>query len=570
MGKKITTFFWALGWLRILPAGAMVALSTFAFVYLTVYAYVVSYPVFGRSDAAPDRLDRVVTLVSVWGARVFFLMLALLVASWVSRRAGESATLHGVLVGVVAAVFHQAIVYFLIPPVKIDEASLYLVLGVAGGWLGGVQGSAALAGQEALYLASQRIGKARDPDTVAAAVGEQLGGSDVSGVALWRAVSETGHKMLEGEPVDAFELWASWTPGANEGWPAGSRLEATRLPALAHLADRRSAMLLSKDLPTAERTDWEGRGVRMAFLVPLATPGDELIGLLVVTFRRRRRLSRGATREYLTIGAQAALALENLRLMEETRQVAVFRERQRMAREIHDTLAQGFTSIAMSLTAAELAETGEYPESDNSEIQGSPRWHVERARRTAGESLKEAQRLVWALRPEALDRHPLPEALERLAEGWSEDTGVEAHAATTGEPRPLLPEAEVTLLRASQEALSNVRKHANASRVALTISYMDDIVVLDVRDNGVGFDPAYPKTGTSATVNPQGASGFGLVAMRERAEQLGGTLLIESTPEKGTTLVVELPAAMGTGGSSGESKPTGTPARRTETLGETK
>ncbi len=101
--------------------------------------------------------------------------------------------------------------------------------------------------------------------------------------------------------------------------------------------------------------------------------------------------------------------------------------------------------------------------------------------------------------------------------------------AVTGEPAPLHPEAEVTLLRAAQEALTNVRKHAQARQVSITLSYMGDQVALDVQDDGVGFAASAP------------AEGFGLAAMRQRAEQLGGTVVVESALGQGTTVAVTLP-----------------------------
>ncbi|MDQ4127036.1 MAG: sensor histidine kinase, partial [Actinomycetota bacterium] len=163
------------------------------------------------------------------------------------------------------------------------------------------------------------------------------------------------------------------------------------------------------------------------------------------------------------------------------------------------------------------------------------------------ESLAEARRLVWALRPRLLEEAPLPEALSRLTERWSEASSIAAHTTVTGFPRPLPPEVEATLFRVAQEALTNVRKHARANRAALTLSYMHDRVALDTRDDGTGFDPG--NTG-DATGSPREA-GFGLETMRERVERLGGTLSIESAPGEGTTLAVELPLAVD-----------GTPARQ--------
>jgi signal transduction histidine kinase len=123
---------------------------------------------------------------------------------------------------------------------------------------------------------------------------------------------------------------------------------------------------------------------------------------------------------------------------------------------------------------------------------------------------------------------------------WSSDVGVAATAATTGSPRPLHPEVEVTLLLVAQEALANVAKHAGAARAAVTLSYMDDLVSLDVRDDGMGFEPA-------GWVHPDGevGGGFGLTGMRQRVEGIGGTLLVESEPGQGTTIVATVPAPAG-------------------------
>jgi signal transduction histidine kinase len=214
-----------------------------------------------------------------------------------------------------------------------------------------------------------------------------------------------------------------------------------------------------------------------------------------------RRFSRSTVRSYQTIGAQAALALENLRLVEEARkpgrQTGVLRERQRMAHEIHDTLAQGFTSIVMNLEAAE----GDVPPSSI-----RAQHHLDQARLTARESLTEARRLVWALRPEALENVSLSEALGRLVERWSEESSISAGVSTMGTPCPLPSEVEAALFRVAQESLNNARKHADgASRVALTLSYMGETVALDVRDDGAGFDPP-GSSGRPETEN-LGASG---------------------------------------------------------------
>ena len=202
----------------------------------------------------------------------------------------------------------------------------------------------------------------------------------------------------------------------------------------------------------------------------------------------------------------------------------ILEERSRLAREIHDTLAQGFISIVAHLEAAEAALS---PGSEQA------RRHLQQARRTARENLVEARHLVAALRPEILEGSSLSGALKRLAERWSEESGVPASVSVTGDEHPLAQGSQVALLRAAQEALSNTRRHAGAGEVSITLSYMDDLVALDVQDDGTGFEP----DNVAVAAN----RGFGLRAMRERVEALGGSLLVESGPGAGCTLVVELP-----------------------------
>ncbi len=218
-------------------------------------------------------------------------------------------------------------------------------------------------------------------------------------------------------------------------------------------------------------------------------------------------------------------------LAQAERQAGILEERQRMAREIHDTLAQGFTSIVMHLEAAEQAlpnDTASQP----------VRQHLNRARDTARQNLAEARKLVWALRAEPLELESLALAIQRVAGRWAEETGISARVELSGNERGLPANYEVALLRTTQEALANIQKHAAAHQVNLTLTYMEDQVVLDVQDDGQGFDSSADPIGE--THSPDG-SGFGLIGMRERAEQLGGSLTIESAPGEGTTLMIELP-----------------------------
>jgi signal transduction histidine kinase len=206
-------------------------------------------------------------------------------------------------------------------------------------------------------------------------------------------------------------------------------------------------------------------------------------------------------------------------LLVQARNAGVHDERQRMAGEIHDVLAQGLTGIVTQLEAAEG-------------VPSSWQRHVAAAKQLARESLTEARRSVQALRPQPLDAAALPDALSEVAATWSSLHDVPTSLITTGAPRPLLPEIEMTLLRTAQEALANVARHASALRVLLTLSYMEDVVTLDVRDDGVGFDPS---------VSPE-ISSYGLMAMRDRVLRVAGTLEVESEPGAGTAVSACVPA----------------------------
>jgi signal transduction histidine kinase len=213
-------------------------------------------------------------------------------------------------------------------------------------------------------------------------------------------------------------------------------------------------------------------------------------------------------------------------LLTQAREAGILDERRRMAREIHDTLAQGLTGIVTQLQATERA------------ADDPVRWrrHLTAATGLARESLTEARRSVHALRPEPLETARLSDALASVADRWSTLNGIPVQVTTTGTGRPVQPEAEFALLRAAQEALANVARHAGATRVGLTISYLENEVALDVRDDGVGFD-----TTTPPNPSPPGREGFGLVAMRQRIEGVAGTLQVESEPGGGTAISACVP-----------------------------
>lgn len=215
-------------------------------------------------------------------------------------------------------------------------------------------------------------------------------------------------------------------------------------------------------------------------------------------------------------------------LLAQAREAGIWDERRRMAAEIHDTLAQGLMGIITQLQAAQRTGAGPL---------ASAR-HVELATDLARQSLSEARRSVRALTPEPLAEARLPEAVGDVARRWSDLHAVPVAFATTGTAQVMVPEIEVALLRTAQEALANVAKHAQASRVGLTLSYMGDVVTLDVRDDGVGFVAGGGEVPCSAAVD----GGFGLPSMRQRIEGVGGTLAIESQPSVGTAISAAVPA----------------------------
>ncbi|MGW6539392.1 sensor histidine kinase [Streptomyces sp. NPDC055051] len=220
--------------------------------------------------------------------------------------------------------------------------------------------------------------------------------------------------------------------------------------------------------------------------------------------------------------ALAENATLHAQLVLQAREAGVADERRRLAAEIHDTLAQGLTGIIAQLQAADTADPG------------LARVHHERAAALARHSLGEARRSVQNLSPVALEHDTLPDALEKTVAGWAERTGITARFTATGTAHPLHDEVAATLLRIAQEALANAERHSGAGRAGVTLSYMGDEVVLDIRDDGRGFDPAAPLSRGSH-------GGFGLDGMRARAARLAGAVEVESAAGEGTAISVRVP-----------------------------
>jgi signal transduction histidine kinase len=219
-------------------------------------------------------------------------------------------------------------------------------------------------------------------------------------------------------------------------------------------------------------------------------------------------------------------ALRELRLAQADlaaaeRAQGVSAERERMSREIHDTLAQGFTSVLTLARATESAlERGDLD---------AVRERLRLIERTAADNLTEARLIVAETTPGHLQSRSLAQALQRLVDAVTEGTGLPAGLEVEGDPAPLPAACEVVLLRTAQEGLANARRHARASRVVLRLSYLADVVSLEIADDGMGFDADARRPG------------YGLDGATARAGEVGGRLEVTSAPGAGTVLRVEVP-----------------------------
>jgi signal transduction histidine kinase len=255
---------------------------------------------------------------------------------------------------------------------------------------------------------------------------------------------------------------------------------------------------------------WPDLPLAVAFTL-MGLVAAPVIGITIMTsMRQRKKLAA-------LVGELAATRAESARL---SREAGAAAERERLAREIHDTLAQGFTSIVALAQAVE-------PELDSDTA--AAKRHVELIRTTARENLAEARAMVAELTPTALHDGTLAAAVQRQCERLSAENGIDATVRVAGELPALGMAADVVLLRATQESLANIRKHSQASAVTVALTPVDRGVRLSVADNGIGLAD-------------QHADGFGLRGMRARATQVGGTLTVTPTPGGGTTVIVEVPA----------------------------
>jgi signal transduction histidine kinase len=274
-----------------------------------------------------------------------------------------------------------------------------------------------------------------------------------------------------------------------------------------------------------------------------AVPADE-VGRLARAFERMRRsladslasiAAANTVLEQRVERRTAALALANeeLRRREQTRLQLLRKvisaqedERKRIARELHDETGQTLTALTLRLELAQAAAIGTKAEQP-----------VAAARALARQSLEELHRLMHDLRPSVLDDLGLAAALHWFAEHRLAPHGINVRFEVGELPERLPPELETALFRAAQEALTNVDRHAKAERVLVQIGTQDARIVVEIEDDGEGFDPA------AMTPRPGDARGLGLLGMRERVELFGGSVTFDASPGSGTRVVIEVPLA---------------------------
>jgi signal transduction histidine kinase len=261
-------------------------------------------------------------------------------------------------------------------------------------------------------------------------------------------------------------------------------------------------------------------GTVTILVVPMLIAGD-VAGLLAISFRERRDLHSEEIELAQALANQAMLALQLTRLSDQSRQAAVMAERNRVVRDVHDTLAHAFTGVIVQLEASDDASARG--------LDAEAGAHIARAEAMARAGLQEARRSVMALRPQVLERNDLSTALREMVTGMTDGTSVNSEFAQGGVARELPPAWDENLLRIGQEALTNAIRHGHARRIVMELDFFHDSVLLRLKDDGPGFD------------SNSAFDGLGLAGIRARVSSMGGQLSIESAAGSGTTISVSVP-----------------------------
>jgi signal transduction histidine kinase len=344
---------------------------------------------------------------------------------------------------------------------------------------------------------------------------EHLGAHSTS---VWRFEAAT-HSMVYDCAFEGTGLVTAIDPGLagvnlrlsiGEYWPWRRVLETGRPTVLEDI----------REFDFSFRPRMLEMGIVSILVVPMLVAG-RVEGVINIRFAKRRTCTTEEMDLAQALVNQATLVMELRRLSAYGMASAVVEERTRMARDIHDTLAQGFTGVIVQLEAA--------TDASSRGLATEAHLHVQRAIRLARDSLTEARRSVKALRPRELDDAPLTVAMGTLARRMTEGTAVQCNVVVNGTPRELPPEWDANLLRVGQEVVTNMLRHSRARRFDVAFTFAEDALHLALSDDGVGFDTSVRH------------DGCGLLGIRERVERMGGSLAIRSGGGQGTAVSMTLP-----------------------------
>jgi signal transduction histidine kinase len=516
-------------WWWVATAGLLVALLTPLLVGPAIAVYSLIYVVISAVLPIGGRGSTDSATATAWVVPAVTLVLTVTVAALLARRVRARPVAHGVLLGVVVAV--GSLIDALVTRGHLQPQDLAGTLAIGAGWLGGRLGRGAAGAHDSLYQASRAIAAARGVPAIVTALGEHLAGPDVERVSLWRVAehpededAERGSGTLGLAPLAAWERGSAGAqphvPPAGERW----------MPFPPGFGPATPVRLQVDQLAPPERERWERRGTGSVLLAPLVTADGVWTAALMVESWAEEGLRRATMRSYLTAAAQAGVALENLRLLEQIREAAVVEERARLARDLHDSVTQSIFSLGMLARAAQTQHARGHPGLATS---------LEKIGSLAGEALSEMRALLVELRPSALATGGLTPAIEQLVASFRARTDMSVICAGAASVR-LAQDAETAIFRIVQEALGNAVKHAEATEVCVTLADTPARLTVTVADNGKGFDPAMPVVPSEDGRR----GGMGLRSMRERATAAGLVLDVASEPGAGTVVTLSAPAAL--------------------------
>ncbi|GAB4145824.1 MAG: hypothetical protein Fur0046_23540 [Cyanobacteria bacterium J069] len=258
---------------------------------------------------------------------------------------------------------------------------------------------------------------------------------------------------------------------------------------------------------------------KQGIVCTLLKQDEQPLGFIEFAYHNRETFSESELELVQSLAQQATLAIQLTRLAEEAQQLALLQERTRMAREIHDTLAQAFGGILMQLQAATHFATTQAEKAQN---------HLLTAQALAREGLAEARRSVWTLYLETAEYEDLAKAIAKFIAQASSGQSISINLAIDGTPYRLHPDLGLNLLRIAQESITNALRHANAQTIQVNLRYHSQTLQLSIRDDGCGFEPQSP------------TRGFGLLGMQQRATRIGATWHLVSQAGHGTTVTVSI------------------------------